>query len=486
MHDDDDFDHEHYGLPDFGDQTIPRELIQQLTLSVDVGTATSKLTFSRIHLERIGQMHNTHYQVVLREVLYKSAVEPTPYRSADAVDPVQLAKFVAEAHDQAGIDPLEIEGGAIVLSRGAANAQIIADAVAGSSGRLICVSAGPNLQAVLAAHGSGAVSMSRLRRNTILNIDIGAGSTSLALVHDGEIAGTAGLRLGSRSGQDAGAAAGALMEIVAMAAPSVEDGHHHHHHDLSDMAEDLLATAPLHSHRQVDAITFSGGVAEYLDGEDVRTFGDDGAALAAAIQEQIAAGAMASVVEPVKERICATVIGASHLTEQVAGRSIDVSRSDLLPLRRLRVVRPRLPRREMIGAGEMAQAIRRAHERLDLAPGQQAVALAIPWEGEPSPTALRDMAAGIVQGLQGSATAGAPLVLVFDHDYGVGVYKALRDDLGISNDVVCVGGLELSDFDVIDVAEAADLEDAVPVAVKVMGMARSGWIFPAIEGRPSK
>jgi hypothetical protein len=39
---------------------------------------------------------------------------------------------------------------------------------------------------------------------------------------------------------------------------------------------------------------------------------------------------------------------------------------------------------------------------------------------------------------------------------------------------------------VIDVAEAADLEDAVPVAVKVMGMARSGWIFPAIEGRPSK
>lgn len=321
--------------------------------------------------------------------------------------------------------------------------------------------------------------MSRLRHSTMLNIDVGAASTSLALVHDGEIAGTAGLAIGSRSAGDVAAACDALTEVVAMAAPGGQD---HHHHGLSDAAEDLLLTGPLHAHRPVDAITFSGGVAEYIYQREDRAFDDDnGLALAAAINDRV--DALPAPVEPAREGICAAVIGASHLTEQVAGRSIDVSRPEMLPLRRLRVVRPRLPRREAVGAGEMAQAIRRAHERLDLSPGQQAVALAIGWEGEPSPSILRDMAEGIIEGLQGSATSGAPLVLVFDHDYGGGVYKALREDLGVANDLVCIGGLELSDFDVIDVAEAADLHEAVPVAVKVMGMARSGWIFPAIEGR---
>lgn len=483
MHDDDDFEHEHYGLPDLGDSSIRREVIQQLTLSIDVGTATSKLAFSRIHLERVGQMHNTHYQVVLREVLFKPDVMPTPYRARAELDAERLARIVGQTYDQAGIDPNEIESGAVILSGSASqaeNAPAIANALAGSTGRLICVTAGPNLKAVLAAHGSGAVSMSRLRHSTMLNIDVGAATTSLALVYDGEIAGTAGLAIGSRSAGDVAAACDALTEVVAMAAPGGQD--HHHHHGLSDAAEDLLLTGPLHAHRPVDAITFSGGVAEYIYQREDRAFDDDnGLALAAAINDRV--DALPAPVEPAREGICAAVIGASHLTEQVAGRSIDVSRPEMLPLRRLRVVRPRLPRREAVGAGEMAQAIRRAHERLDLSPGQQAVALAIGWEGEPSPSILRDMAEGIIEGLQGSATSGAPLVLVFDHDYGGGVYKALREDLGVANDLVCIGGLELSDFDVIDVAEAADLHEAVPVAVKVMGMARSGWIFPAIEGR---
>jgi len=490
VHDDDDFEHEHYGLLDYGDPSIPRERIQQQTLTVDVGAATSKLAFSRIHLERIGQLSNIHYQVVLREVLYKPDVVATPYTSADAIDADALAAWVERMHLEAGVDSNEIDGGAVILTSAAArggNAQAVADALAGSSGRLICVVAGPNLQAVLAAHGSGALSMSRSHHGTILNVDVGATATNLALAHDGEITGTAGLALGSRT-LYAGSleqAADALFEVLSLAAPGGDD-HHHHHHELSDAAEDLLLTAPLHSHRPLTAITFSGGVAEYLHGHQEETFGDAGRQLAEGIKQRIEAGRLPAPFQPMKEGICATVIGASQLSEQVEGRSIDVSRPEALPLRRLKVLNPRLPRREAVAAAEMAQAIRRAHERLDLSPGQQAVALAINWEGEPNPAALRDMASGIVQGLQGGASSGAPLVLVFDRDYGSSIYKLLREDLGVSNDVVCIGGLELTEFDVVDVAEAAGLSDAIPVAVKVMGMRRSGWIFPAIEGRARK
>jgi hypothetical protein len=45
-------------------------------------------------------------------------------------------------------------------------------------------------RAPLAAHGSGAVTLSRRARATVLNVDIGGGTTKLALIRDGESIGT--------------------------------------------------------------------------------------------------------------------------------------------------------------------------------------------------------------------------------------------------------------------------------------------------------
>src|SRR5439155_320898 len=97
----------------FGDQDIQKRAAD--VTNMYVGFATSKLSFSRIHLERVGQMHNTHYQVVLRETLYKSDAWLTPRRSDTEVDSQRLAALVAETFDEAGIDPNELEGGAIIL-----------------------------------------------------------------------------------------------------------------------------------------------------------------------------------------------------------------------------------------------------------------------------------------------------------------------------------------------------------------------------------
>ena len=47
----------------------------------------------------------------------------------------------------------------------------------------------------------------------------------------------------------------------------------------SETAQALLVTEPLPPHGQVDAITFSGGVAEYIYGREQSSFQDLGAAL---------------------------------------------------------------------------------------------------------------------------------------------------------------------------------------------------------------
>jgi len=50
------------------------------------------------------------------------------------------------------------------------------------SGDLVAVSAGPHLEALLAARGSGSVAASQQNRSTILNIDIGGGTMNLPFI----------------------------------------------------------------------------------------------------------------------------------------------------------------------------------------------------------------------------------------------------------------------------------------------------------------
>ena len=54
------------------------------------------------------------------------------------------------------------------------------------------------MESMLAACGSGAAEVSHARRAPILNIDIGGGTTKLALVENGNVVHTAAVHLGGR------------------------------------------------------------------------------------------------------------------------------------------------------------------------------------------------------------------------------------------------------------------------------------------------
>ena len=78
------------------------------------------------------------------------------------------------------------------------NARAIADLFADQSGKFVCASAGHHLEAIMAAHGSGAVAYSREAHKTVLNVDIGGGTTKLALAHGGRMLGNAAIAVGGR------------------------------------------------------------------------------------------------------------------------------------------------------------------------------------------------------------------------------------------------------------------------------------------------
>src|SRR5205085_6565425 len=116
---------------------------------------------------------------------------------------------------------------------------------------------------------------------------------------------------------------------------------------------------------------------EYVYGRAADAFGDLGGELAAAVQSS----ELPAPVLSLHEGIRATVLGASQFSVQLSGNTVHVSNPEVLPLRNLPVVHARLEGSNP-SAQQVASALARGFRRLDLAEGETAVAIMLPWQGE--------------------------------------------------------------------------------------------------------
>jgi ethanolamine utilization protein EutA len=161
------------------------------------------------------------------------------------------------------------------------------------------------------------------------------------------------------------------------------------------------------------------------------------------------------------ESIRATCIGASQYTIQVSGDTLFLTRPEMLPLRDLAAVavHPATPE-----AGAIARLVRDGIARLDREDG--AFALAVRWDHGPAYAALRELCAGIRDGVSGLLQPGRPLVVVLDADVAGIVGQVLQDEMGIRSPLLCVDQIRLSDLDFIDVGEVVQEKQVVPLVVK--------------------
>lgn len=408
----------------------------------------------------------------------------TPYSSERRIDTDAIGKFIERSYAEAGWSPDDVDTGAVITTGEAAhkeNASAIVQLFSAQAGKFVCATAGHHLESLLAAHGAGAVALSRDPATPlVLNVDIGGGTTKLAVCRDGRVEETAALdigarivswdsagtiravtRAGARVAKDAGVriAAGdqgdervldAIAERIAHLALSVPTGK-----DVDDAS--LWLTEPLVARGSFHTLVFSGGVGEYINGLQDAEFGDLGLRLGRAIQRRLADF---EVLRPV-ESIRATCIGASQYSVQVSGDTLFLSDPSLLPLRDLAAV---AVRPETASASAIADEIRRGIARLDREDGR--FALAVRWPHGPAYPALRELCAGIADGTRELLDARRPLVVVIDADVAGIVGQMLRDELGVRAPLVCVDQIALSDLDFIDIGAVVPEKSVVPVVVK--------------------
>lgn len=465
-----------------GRSLIEEDQIELTSVGVDIGSSTSHLLVSTITLERL----DTRYVVTGREVRFASEILLTPYAGDNTIDAEALGAFIHGQYAAAGIGPGDIDTGALILTGVAArrsNARAIGEIFAAEAGKFVAVSAGDALETLMAAHGSGAVVASETGE-PVLNVDVGGGTTKIALCVDGEIVARTAVDAGARlvvwdaagrierlepfgvkhlaaAGVSAGpgdvldaAARAALAEQMARAILTAAGG---------GDAEGFQRLPPLTVRPEAPRVVFSGGVSEFIAGEGGET-NDLGPDLATALKALVESGGMG--VMPARQRIRATVVGASQYTVQVSGSTIFLDPDDALPLRNLAVIAPVFDFGDEISPDAVAEAVREALARLDLSDGHAPVAVALPWRGTASYARLSALGRGLVAGLRPVLDAGHPLVIVTDGDIGGLIGMQCRSEENVPGAIVSIDGIALSEFDFIDIGEVLRATGATPVVVK--------------------
>jgi ethanolamine utilization protein EutA len=459
-------------------------------VGIDIGTTTSHLIFSELELERQGIRLSSAYVVVDRKVVHRSDVMLTPYSSEHRIDTDAMGRFIERSYGEAGWSPDDVDTGAVITTGEAArkeNASAIVQLFSGQAGKFVCATAGHHLESLLAAHGSGAVALSRGSGTPlVLNVDIGGGTTKLAVCRDGRVEETAALDIGARilSWDKAGTIRSVTLagaKVASEARVKIAVGDQRDDRVLDAMAEriadlalripagrdfddaSIWLTEPVVAQGPFHTLVFSGGVGEYINGFQEAEFGDLGLRLGRAIQRQLAEF---DVLRPI-ESIRATCIGASQYSVQVSGDTLFLSDPALLPLRDLAAVavRPEAP-----NARAIADEIRRGITRLDREDGR--FALAVRWRHGPAYSALRELCAGIADGTRDLLGENA-LVVVLDADLAGIVGQMLRDELAVRAPVVCVDQIALSDLDFIDIGALVAERSVVPVVVKSLVFSRT-------------
>jgi ethanolamine utilization protein EutA len=464
-----------------------------VSVGMDIGSSGTQVIFSRLHMQRISEDLTSRYIVANRETLYESPVRLTPYRSDTRIDDAALGAIIDEAYGAAGVSPKAIDTGVVILTGEALrreNAEGIAGILAEQGGEFVCATAGHHMEAMLAAYGSGAARASHDLGKRLLNIDIGGGTTKLAIVERGTVLAAGAIHIGGRL--QVTEPDGRISRLDPAGSHHAHEAGFHwalgdvvHRSDLDRVAElmartlasaltskplpvqveQLYLTDPLTDFGGIEGVIVSGGVGEYVYGNEGRDFGDMGKRLGEAFRREL--DALPWPLLPAAACIRATALGASEYTVQLSGNTSHItSPGRLLPRRNMQVVRPVVPLGEIVDAVVIGDAIKAHLTAFDLAGVERDVALALRWEGQPEYRRIRAFADGLRRGMAHRLEAGEPLYVMLDGDVAMTLGRIMAEELGVTNDLLIIDGMQLRDFDFIDLGKIRLPSRTVPVTIK--------------------
>lgn len=456
-----------------------------LSVGIDVGTSTTQCVFSRLTLTNTAPAFALpKVQITEKTVLRRCPLRLTPLKGPEEIDAQALREMVESDYQEAGMKPDEIGCGCIIVTGETArkqNAQAVSSALSALAGDFVVATAGPDLESILAGRGSGAAAMSTELRKSVLNLDIGGGTTNMCLFEHGEPVETGNLDIGGRllRFEKDSLTVLSVSEKLRLVArdvgvfPSVGRAITREEAErlatrmalVLEEAVNLCPRTALHDAlvlehgfsltMKADVYAFSGGVADCVYGGEDKgiAFDDIGLYLGQAIR-RTACFREGRVLRP-KETQQATVIGAGAYSMTVSGSTIQYGRMRFpiknLPAGKIRFVSPE----------DIPLLAQRAKEQRRIFDGDCAIA----FEGLAKPTFWQIEQAA--EQLAAAISDAEIRVLIMERDMAKALGQALLRRLG-DTPLVCIDGVSLTHGDMVDIGAPLSDGRVLPIVVKTL------------------
>ena len=438
------------------------------SVGLDVGTTSTQLILSELTVEnRAGSFSVPEMSITNRKILYQSPIHFTPLLGTDRVDGQALRALVEGEYRSAGITRNQVDTGAVIITGETSrkeNAETVLQELSGFAGDFVVATAGPDLESILAARGSGAADRSAATGKAVLHMDIGGGTSNLALIRDGKIHATGCLNVGGRLLKYDESGTVTYISPVLSGLSALRPGQkisESHLEDLSgilvqalEMSAGLRAPTSLLSHfttpgthmdppQESVTLSFSGGVADCIGSDHPwNAYGDLGPTLGRAIRrsrlcENIVLG---------RETIRATVIGAGCHSTQLSGSTV-FHRNIAFPLKNLPVLPVPSDNIPIFLSGELSK-----QETIPV--------LALPPMAQdyPTLTALADALSALPH--------RGPWLLAMEQDMAKALGQALALRLPKETPILCIDRVRLNADNYLDVG--APIGPALPLVVKTI------------------
>ena len=436
-----------------------------ISLGLDVGTTSTQMVLSELTIENLaGSFAVPEMEIRERRILYKSPVYFTPLVQGELVDGEKIREIVDREYEKAGISKGDVDTGAIIITGETSrkeNARSVLEALSQYAGEFVVATAGPDLESVLAAKGAGGVDFSARTGKRVLHMDIGGGTSNLALIENGKITATTCLNVGGRLVKMDGDGRILYISPVLEGLFGKKVGEVANRGEVQELAEKLTQALemvgglrektellPKLRTKEVEGlwpevpkgtiISFSGGVADCIESEKSwLEFGDIGPELGRKIREsRLCQEAYMLGTETIR----ATVIGAGCHSAQLSGSTVFYQNVSF-PLKNLPVVESVEALTGLDGPGVLVVS----GEALDFA-------------------GIRDLAKNLTTEVK------TPVYVAASGDMAkaLGVQIALR--LGEQAEILCIDRVRLKEGDYLDVG--APVGPALPVVVKTLILSR--------------
>ena len=468
-----------------------------LSVGIDIGTTTTSMIVSRLGMANTAASFQVpDVNITKKEILYRSELYMTPLKDRDTLDGDRIREIIEFEYNRAGIRPSQVDTGAVIITGESSlkkNASIVIQSLSSFAGEFVVATAGPDLESVIAGRGAGAEAFSKKYGCTVANLDIGGGTTNVAVFNCGELVDKTCIDVGGRLikyddqrrvtyvSERLNDLASELRGFRVAEGEVMDD-------DKLDRIGDLMAEAVYDSIHltprtaartattkssqlmrlpyPIDFISFSGGVADcyYKNMTENDKFGDLGVALAKALRRR-GQNESFQVITP-SETIRATVVGAGTYTTEVSGSTISYT-EDVFPIKNLPVYVFERGEEDALYRKDVDTAIKGLVWYMDQS---QEDRLAISVKGKEMVTykELCNLADSLIEVNRRLCKPESPYVIICENDMAKALGQVMLRNMVQSRTTICLDRIRIHSGDYIDIGRPVMGGIAVPIVVKTL------------------